>query len=357
MTSPSPHLGLNASVEQRERAYVMGGNPLADQLAQARDKCERQPGGLATVGSLLPQIGITQRALKKLEVIQLVREQRAIGKQQLAYNARPFVLCGIPLRRPPQEQLTYARHNGRFLLEITAHPRYGLPYGQDRLIPIWVATLAVKQKSRAVHFSSAAQLLEFFRLPKDGPHYRRMVEGFQRVFAATIFFGTEQQPERAAVVDLARFQFFDRMRLWFNTTEQQQPLSVENFDNVITLSDPFYREIDEHRIPIEREVAAALAHAPGVLDFYVWLVWKSWTVNGRPVSIPLVAEHGLNEQLGSAEYAQPRLFRFKVRTWLRLVKSLWPECPALLSVDGHSLTIHSSRKSPAIRAVGKAVNP
>jgi hypothetical protein len=230
---------------------------------------------------LLPQIGITQRALKKLEVIQLVREQRESGKQQLAYNARPFVLCGIPLRRPPQEQLTYARHNGRFLLEITAHPRYGLPYGQDHLIPIWVATLAVQQKSRAVHFSSAAQLLEFFRLPKDGPHYRRMVEGFQRVFAATIFFGTEQQPERAAVVELARFQFFDRMQLWFNTGEQQQVLSAENFDNVITLSDPFYREIDEHRIPIEREVAAALAHAPGVLDFYVWLVWRSWTVNGR----------------------------------------------------------------------------
>jgi hypothetical protein len=63
-----------------------------------------------------------------------------------------------------------------------------------------------------------------------------MVEGFQRVFAATIFFCTEQQPERMAVVDLARFQFFDRMQLWFNTTEQQQPLLAEYFDNLITLS-------------------------------------------------------------------------------------------------------------------------
>jgi hypothetical protein len=319
--------------------------------ATARD------ASFASLASALPSIGITKRTLKHLEAIQLVRDQRETGTQELAYNARPFVLCGIPLRRISQEQLTYTRHNGRFLLEITAHPRYGLPYGQDRLIPIWVATLAVQQKSRAVHFSSAAQLLEFFRLPKDGPHYRRMVEGFQRVFAATIFFGTEQQPERTTVVDLARFQFFDRMQLWFNTTEQQQPLLAENFDNLITLSNPFYREIDEHRIPIEREVVAALAHVPGVLDFYVWLVWKSWTVNGRPVSIPLVAEHGLNRQLGSAEYAQPRLFRFKIRTWLHHVKSLWPQCPAVLSADGQSLVIHSSRKSPAIRTVRKAVNP
>jgi hypothetical protein len=305
----------------------------------------------------LPSIGITKRTLRHLEAIQLVREQREMGKQELAYNARPFVLCGIRLRRPPQEQLTYARHNGHFLLEITAHPRYGLPYGQDRLIPIWVATLAVQQKSRVIRFSSAAQLLEFFRLPKDGPHYRRMVEGFQRVFAATIFFGTEQKPERMAGVDLARFQFFDHMRLWFSTSEQEQPLPAEDFDNVITLSESFYREIDEHRIPVERELVAALAHAPGVLDLYIWLVWKSWTLSGRAVLVPLVAEHGLNEQLGSAEYAQPRLFRFKIRTWLHHVKSLWPECPAVLSADGQSLAIRSSRNSPAIRTVRKAVNP
>jgi Plasmid encoded RepA protein len=311
----------------------------------------------ASLAPALPDIRITKRTMKHLEAIQLVRDQRDAGKQELAYNARPFVLCGIPLRRPSQEQLTYARHNGRFLLEIIAHPRYGLPFGQDRLIPIWVATLAVRQRSRAVHFSTAAQLLDFFRLPTDGPHYRRMVEGFQRVFAATIFFGTEQQPEPTAVIGLARFQFFDRMHLWFNTTEQSQTFAAENFDNVITLSESFYREIDEHRIPIEREVVAALAHAPGVLDFYVWVVWKSWAVNGRPVSIPLVADHGLNEQLGSAEYAQPRLFRFKIRTWLQHVKSLWPECPAVLSADGQSLVIHPSRKSPAIRTVRKAVNP
>jgi hypothetical protein len=128
-------------------------------------------------------------------------------------------------------------------------------------------------------------------------------------------------------------------------------LLAEHFENLITLSDPFYREIDEHRIPIEREVVAALAHAPGVLDLYVWLVWRSWMVNGRAVSIPLVAEHGLKEQLGSAEYAQPRLFRFKIKTWLQHVKSLWPECPAVLSADGQSLTVHSSRKSPAIHAL------
>src|SRR5438046_10319613 len=56
-----------------------------------------------------------------------------------------------------------------------------VPFGQDRLIPIWVATLAVQQKSRIVHFESAAQMLDFFRLPNDGRHYRRIVQGFNRI--------------------------------------------------------------------------------------------------------------------------------------------------------------------------------
>jgi len=145
-----------------------------------------------------------------------VRELRENGKQELAYHTRPFVLCGIPLRRPPAGELVHRRQNGKFFLEIVAHPRFGLPFGQDRLIPIWVATLAVKQKSRTVHFKRAAQLLEFLQLPKDGIHYRRLIQGFQRIFAASIFFGTDEEQEGGKVFDWARFHFFDKpgLRNW-----------------------------------------------------------------------------------------------------------------------------------------------
>jgi hypothetical protein len=40
----------------------------------------------------------------------------------------------------------------------------------------------------------------------------------------------------------------------------------EAAENVISLSEAFYREIDQLRIPVEREVIGALAHAPGMLD-------------------------------------------------------------------------------------------
>jgi len=72
-------------------------------------------------------VTLTTRRFKQLEAIHLVREQRANGKQQLAYNARPFILCGIPLRRPAQNQICHYRHTGKFFLQITAHPQFGLP--------------------------------------------------------------------------------------------------------------------------------------------------------------------------------------------------------------------------------------
>ena len=100
--------------------------------------------------------------MKQVEAILLIREQREKGRQELAFHPRPFILCGPPLRRPSPDQLSYTRRNGKFFLQIVAHPQFGLSLGQDRLIPIRVATLALGQKSREVRFDSAAQMLDLF---------------------------------------------------------------------------------------------------------------------------------------------------------------------------------------------------
>lgn len=176
------------------------------------------------------------------------------GKQEVAFHARPFVLCGIPLRPLPKDQLAYKRRNGKFFLQMIGHPDFGLPFRQDRLIPIWDATLVLRQKSRTVHFRSAAQILDFFRLPKDGPYYRRITKGFQRILAATIFLGTEDQPTRNHLIDWARFHFFGQIHLWFTEGKGRGYDSACHDWNTITLSEAFYSEIDQHHLSIEREV-------------------------------------------------------------------------------------------------------
>ena len=132
---------------------------------------------------------------------QMAREQSGDNRQTIASHAEPFVLCGFPLRSLPVRELIHHRQNSQFFVEVVAHPRFGLSFGQDRLIPIWVATLAVKQKSRTIHFKTAAQLLDFLQLPKDGMHYRRGIQGFERIFAASILFGAEEQGQKAAKRD------------------------------------------------------------------------------------------------------------------------------------------------------------
>ena len=303
--------------------------------------------GLVPLQAVARSIGITKRRFKQVESICLIREQRAAGRQELAFNARPFVLCGLPLRRPPSAQLSHTRRNGKFFLQVIGHPQFGLPYGQDRLLPIWVATMAVRSRSRVIRFGAASEVLDFFHLFKDGKRYHRIMEGFQRIFAATIFFGTNDQANGTLVIDWARFHFFDRLHLWFHKAQDHPPASSA-CENTIILSEAFYQEIDTHRIPLEREVVALLANAPGVLDLYLWLVWKTWSLKGSAMRIPLFSTGGLAEQLGSREYCADRFFRRKLNRWLSEIRALWPECPATVSKDGHILVLNSSRKNPAI---------
>jgi Plasmid encoded RepA protein len=278
---------------------------------------------------------------KRIESVELVREERDRNQQTLAFNARPFVLCGLPIRRPPPGKLQHSRRNGRFKLDVIAHPEYGLPFGQDRLIPIWVATLAVRQKSRTVLFDSAAQILEEFDLPRDGPHYKRLVDGFKRLFTSTIYFGTDTTAEPQQVWDCRRFHFFDRLRLWCNRSPEYEIPESPSAANIIGLSESFWREIAAHPIPVDLRVVRELTNIPGCLDLYMWLCWRCFHAK-RTENIPLFGSFGLACQLGVVDYSRDRNFRKRMREWLKLIRLYWPDCPARITADGMALTIAAS---------------
>jgi len=282
-----------------------------------------------------PELRITRQMERRVEAIELVRGQENQPGRSLLFGARPFLLCGLPLRRPTDGTLEYERRNGAFVLHIQGHPKYGLPHSQDRLIPLWVTSQAVKQQSRTILFSSGSEILYDFGLPPDGPHYRRLMDGFKRVFASTIFFGTDEQRGSAAAWDFARFCFFDRLRLW---NSQADAPANDAKENMIVLSEAFWNEVRAHPIPLNREIVRAFTHAPGTLDFYMWLAWRSFKLT-RVARIPLFGRNGLSAQLGAAEYGRERDFRRTVSRWIAAVRPFWPECPASLSADGKMLLI------------------
>jgi hypothetical protein len=305
--------------------------------------------GLESAGAVLkeivPELVISKRKLRQAEGSCLVRTKREEKNQTLAFSSRPFVLCGLPVRRPPEGELLFERRNGSFLLQVAGHPQFGLPFGQDRLVPIYLATLAVQQKSQTVRFKSGAEMLETFGMQKGGKEYRRLVGAFERIFGATIFFGTDAMVGKAKMVQRSRFHFLQEAQIWYDHQLEQRALS-EHFENVIVLSDEFYREITSHPIPTDLEAVRVLAGSPAALDLFMWLSYRCFVARGREV-IPLFGDRGLANQLGSVEYTRPRRFCQKLEQWLKLIRVLWPECPAEINRSGDALLIsHGS----AVRA-------
>jgi hypothetical protein len=280
---------------------------------------------------------VSKRRQRKVEEIQIVRENRECEKQNVGFSARPFVLCCLPVKRPPTGSLLHERRNGQFVLQVTGHPSYGLPWGQDRLVPIFLATMAIRQRSARITFDSAAAMLDTFGMQQGGSQYRRLVDSFQRIFGATIFFGTDRQRIPAAVVHQVRFNFMSEARIWYSRDPEQKLLPAE-CQNMIVLSDEFYREISSHPIPTDLQAAKALSASPAALDLFTWVSYRCFTARGRE-RVPLFGEFGLVRQLGSADYARPRKFREKLEGWLQLVRAMWPECPARIDGDGQALWV------------------
>ena len=262
--------------------------------------------------------------------------KREQGNQTLGFSSRPFVLCGLPVRRPTAGELLYERRNGQFVLQVTGHPDFGLPFGQDRLVPIFLATLAVRQQSQTMRFESAA---------RDARHLRH-AEGRQGVSPAgrglrahlrrddLLRYGLcrSHAPESCTA---RRFNFLREARIWYSRGTE---VPSGESENVIVLSDEFYAEVMAHPIPTDLEAVKVLAAAPGVLDLFMWLAYRCYVAKG-PERIPFFGEFGLAHQLGSVEYSRPRRFRAMLEQWLATIRVMWPECPAKMATDGRNLEI------------------
>lgn len=133
------------------------------------------------------------------------------------------------------------------------------------------------QQKQTITFRSAAEMLDVFGMHQGGSQYRRLIATFQSVVGPTIFFGTDTQREKAAVTHQARFNFMREARIWYSRNPNQA-LLPGGFENVIVLSDEFYREVMAHSIPTDLEAAKALSSTPAALDPYMWLSYRCFTV-------------------------------------------------------------------------------
>ena len=293
--------------------------------------------------ALAKQLRISKRKFKAAQNLELIQEKREKAKQDLGFAARAFIYCGLPYNRPSRNILTYRRTNGKYILEIRAHEDYGLPFGQDRLIPIFIATEALRQKSRIITFSAGAEILDTFGLPNNGQSYQRVLDGFNRIFEATIFFGAEAEYVGGDALwqrtKRERFNYLDSMDLWRKKKDPRQALLPgRDFQNVVELSERFWQDLSEHKTPVDLDVVRALAHAPATLDLFLWLCLRCHTATDT-VYVPLFGPHGFASQLGTKGYKRPRKFRENLEKSLDTIRGLWKQCPVEISPDGATMIV------------------
>ena len=102
----------------------------------------------------------------------------------------------------------HERRNGQFLLQSQAIRRTECLGDRTGWFPSFLQRWLFDSRNRPP--SGAAEMLDVFGMRQGGSQYRRLIAAFQRVFGATIFFGTDIQRERAAVMHQSSIQFHAR---------------------------------------------------------------------------------------------------------------------------------------------------
>jgi hypothetical protein len=291
-------------------------------------------------GKAAAPVVVSEHGLKRTGRILAIRENRDAGNQRIGFMARPFILCGLPFKKPGRNVSFYRRENGDEVLEIVASPEHGLPFGMDLVVLIWVSTLAKREMDkngghcpRVLEFASGAEFLKAFELPIDGASYRRAQERFLRVFYSTFFYGPKRVKSRARMF---RAHFFDELDLWFTKDLDTRPLPGDDFkNNRIVLSEQFAADLERYLLPIDLDTVTAWAKNPTQVYFNMWIAWRCYTAHGGE-KISLLGPHGLKEQCGFDGYGGShgaRNFRLKVKELLAGAKASWPECPVQLVTD------------------------
>lgn len=294
---------------------------------------------------------VTKRTLQRAVAVETIRRQRDESKQELAWHDKRFVLCSLPIKRPPKGTLSYIRRNGNVTLSISTDPAlgYSLPFGSfDRLTLLYLCTQAVRTRSSIIRFRSGAEILKASGWGLDGRSYRRLVASLHRLIGCSITVQRKDENEQVFVEDIVRLNFIKRLRVWFTKGNVHQS-TLEGCENEIELSADFVLELLSAPVPVDLAVLRELRNSPGAIDFYSWICFRSFTAR-RSTRIPLFGSPGncLIHQLGTGEYTRQREFRRRIREWLSLVQLYWPECRATL--QGDTLVVpHGQAIAPAQR--------
>ena len=267
-----------------------------------------------------------------------IEAEEAINAGALGFMARALVQATLPHKRVDGNEFT--RRNGAFTLNLIAPSAVGLPYGTvPRLLLAWLTTEAVRTKSRDLVLgdSLSSFMRELDLIPTGGRwgSITRLKSQTQRLFSTSVdcFYTSE---DRTGMVG---YRIADKAMLWWHP---KAPDQAALWQSTVSLSEPFFREVTEHPVPIDMRALRALKRSPMALDMYSWLTYRMSYLN-KQTEIPWGA---LAAQFGS-DYARLRDFKSAFLREMRKVLAVYPA--ARVTEGDNGLLLKPSR--PHIAAI------
>jgi hypothetical protein len=246
--------------------------------------------------------------------------------QVLGFTPRDFVVFGLPYKNPKTS--LYVRRNGALTFTITGGA-HGVPYAQDRLLVIWLATVfkvCGSPETNAIAFDSLREVARSLGKASSGQQRQRIEAGFLRLFDAT-FLASDT---RANAIRRARYQLMQRMRLW-KESETSQPNQHSLWPNVLIYDPAFANDIRTGAIPTDFQSVLALSDNMGPLSLYQFEAHGSYLqarLGKADRGVPVLGSSGLLAQIGcGVSETDTRKARATIRHWHGIVMRLWPDCP------------------------------
>ena len=232
----------------------------------------------------------------------------------LGFMARAMVQATLPHRKAPGNEFT--RRNGAFTLSMLSPSSVGLPYGSiPRLLMAWLTTEAVTKKSRELVLGdSLSSFMRGLDLAPTGGQWgsiTRLKTQTKRLFSTTVSCTYDDKQKTA----LLGFRIADQAVLWWDT---KSPDQSSLWQSSVTLTEPFFKEITEHPVPVDMRALKALKSSPLALDVYCWLTYRLSYLN-RDTEIPWAA---LAAQFGS-DYERLRDFKSAFLTVMLKVNEVY----------------------------------
>ena len=205
------------------------------------------------------------------QVDQLVSASEADA--DLGFMGRTMALCSLP-RTNPGDRLQYKRVNGPYTLIMTATGNYKLPFGTlPRLLMAWLSTEAVRTQSREISLGDS--LAEFMRTlgiyNSGGQPQTRLRNQMDRLFNASVRLIYEDEHVKQFVAS----HIVDRGEFWW---DERKPDEYSLWDSKIRLGEDLFNEIIQHPVPLDMNILAALKRSALGLDFYLWLVYRTFAL-------------------------------------------------------------------------------